>query len=55
MSFLTRIEEEWFQISQTTKLRPVGHPPEDDGVLALTMFGFVLLAIAISVGQCLAH
>lgn len=59
MSFLNRAED-WLIRKLMTPidfygLQPGGHPPSDDGFLALLMFGSLLLITAITCGHCLAR
>lgn len=46
--------EDWL-VRQTLQPLPQGHPPSDDGAIALGAFVVILLGIAATCGHCLAR
>lgn len=56
MSLLERMED-WLvrKTMRQLDIIPVGHPPSDDGMIALTVFVFILIGVAATCSHCLAR
>jgi hypothetical protein len=55
MSLLERVEDYIIKSTMTGTLRPVGHPPNDDGIILLGLWFGMLLALALTCGHYCAH